>query len=88
VTIIQNHNTNHNLSLAVNTAQCAQIPSLRLDVWRHQAVTPPGTEGIVVEDTQSEREEERRQEAEELGAGVGEPLFLLTPAFMAYAEEE
>jgi hypothetical protein len=51
-------------------------------------VTPPGTEGIVVEDTQSEREEERRQEAEELGAGVGEPLFLLTPAFMAYAEEE
>jgi hypothetical protein len=36
----------------------------------------------------SEREEERRQEAEELGAGVGEPLFLLTPAFMAYAEEE
>jgi hypothetical protein len=62
-------------------------------------VIPPGTEGIVVEeDTQSEasvgapersgREEERRQEAEELGAKVEEPLFLPTPAFMAYVEEE
>jgi hypothetical protein len=36
-----------------------------------------------------EREEERRQEAEELGAGGEEqPLFLPTPAFMASAEEE
>jgi hypothetical protein len=34
------------------------------------------------------REEERRVEAEELGAGVEEPLFLPTPAFMASAEEE
>jgi hypothetical protein len=29
-----------------------------------------------------------RAEAEELGAEVQEPLFLLTPAFMAAAEEE
>jgi hypothetical protein len=35
-----------------------------------------------------EREEERRAEAEELGAEVGEPLFLPTPAFMASVEEE
>ena len=35
-----------------------------------------------------EREEERRVEAEELGAEVEEPLFLPTPAFMAPAEEE
>jgi hypothetical protein len=35
-----------------------------------------------------EREEERRVEAEELGAEVEEPLFLPTPAFMASAEEE
>jgi hypothetical protein len=35
-----------------------------------------------------EGEEERRVEAEELGAGVEEPLFLPTPAFMASAEEE
>jgi hypothetical protein len=35
-----------------------------------------------------EREEERRAEAEELGAEVEEPLFLPTPAFMASAEEE
>jgi hypothetical protein len=35
-----------------------------------------------------EREGERRAEDEELGAGVEEPLFLPTPAFMAYAEEE
>jgi hypothetical protein len=36
-----------------------------------------------------EREEERRAEAKELGAG-GEkpPLFLPTPSFMASAEEE
>jgi hypothetical protein len=34
-----------------------------------------------------EREEERRVEAEELGAGVEEPLFLPTPAFMASADE-
>jgi hypothetical protein len=51
------------------------------------------------EDTQSEvsewdlrerreREEERRAEAEGLGAEVEEPLFLPTPAFMASAEEE
>jgi hypothetical protein len=37
----------------------------------------------------SEREEERRQEAEELGAGGEEqPLFLPTPSFMASVEEE
>jgi hypothetical protein len=45
----------------------------------------------VEEDAQSEAsewEEERRQEAEELGAEVEEPLFLPTPAFMASAEEE
>jgi hypothetical protein len=36
-----------------------------------------------------EREEERRAEAEELGAEVEEvPLFLPTPDFMAAAEEE
>jgi hypothetical protein len=35
----------------------------------------------------SDREEERRVEAEELGAEVEEPLFLPTPAFMA-AEDE
>jgi len=35
-----------------------------------------------------EREEERRAEAEGLGAEVEEPLFLPTPAFMASAEEE
>jgi hypothetical protein len=35
-----------------------------------------------------EREEERRVEAEELGTEVEEPLFLLTSAFMASAEEE
>jgi hypothetical protein len=35
-----------------------------------------------------DREEERRMEAEELGAEVEEPLFLPTPAFMAAAEEE
>jgi hypothetical protein len=35
-----------------------------------------------------EREEERRTEAEDLGAEVEEPLFLPTPAFMASAEEE
>jgi hypothetical protein len=36
-----------------------------------------------------EREEERRVEAEELGAGGEEqPLFLPTPSFMASAEEE
>jgi hypothetical protein len=36
-----------------------------------------------------ESEEERRVEAEELGAGGGEqPLFLPTPSFMASAEEE
>jgi len=33
-----------------------------------------------------EREEERRVEAEELGAEVEGPLFLPTPAFMASAE--
>jgi hypothetical protein len=32
--------------------------------------------------------EERRAEAEELGAEVEEPLFLPTPVFMAFAEEE
>jgi hypothetical protein len=36
----------------------------------------------------SGREEERRQEAEELGAKVEEPLFLPTPVFTAYVEEE
>jgi hypothetical protein len=35
-----------------------------------------------------EREEERRMEAEELGAEVEEPLFLPTPAFMASAKED
>jgi len=35
-----------------------------------------------------EREEERRLEAEELGAGGEEPLFLPTPSLMASAEEE
>jgi hypothetical protein len=35
-----------------------------------------------------EREEERRAEAEELGAEVEEPEFLPTSAFMASAEEE
>jgi len=35
-----------------------------------------------------EREEERRAEAEELGAGEGLPLFLPTPSFMASADEE
>jgi hypothetical protein len=36
-----------------------------------------------------EREEERRQEAEGLGAEDEErPLFLSTPSFMASAEEE
>jgi hypothetical protein len=35
-----------------------------------------------------EREEERRAEAEGLGAKVEEPLFLPTSAFMASAEEE
>jgi hypothetical protein len=35
----------------------------------------------------TEREEERRAEAEELGAEVEEPLFLPTPAFVASAEE-
>jgi hypothetical protein len=35
-----------------------------------------------------EREEERKVEAEELGAEVEEPLFLPTPAFMVSAEEE
>jgi ribonuclease HI len=35
-----------------------------------------------------EREEERAAEAERLGAEVEEPLFLPTPAFMAFAEEE
>jgi hypothetical protein len=35
-----------------------------------------------------EREEERRAEADELGAEVEELLFLPTPAFMASAEEE
>jgi ribonuclease HI len=35
-----------------------------------------------------EREEERSAEAQRLGAGVEEPLFLPTPAFMASAEEE
>jgi hypothetical protein len=35
-----------------------------------------------------EREEERRAEAEELGAEVEELLFLPTPASMASAEEE
>jgi hypothetical protein len=35
-----------------------------------------------------EREEERRTEAEGMGAEVEEPLFLPTPAFMASAEEE
>jgi len=35
-----------------------------------------------------EREEERRAEAERLGTGVEEPMFLPTPAFMASAEEE
>jgi len=35
-----------------------------------------------------EREEEREAETERLGAEVKEPLFLLTPAFLASAEEE
>jgi hypothetical protein len=35
-----------------------------------------------------ELEEERRAEAERLGAEVEEPLFLPTPVFMASAEEE
>jgi hypothetical protein len=35
-----------------------------------------------------ERDEERRAEAEELGAEVEERLFLPTPAFMASAEAE
>ena len=35
-----------------------------------------------------EREEEKGAEAERLGAEVEEPLFLPTPAFMAFAEEE
>ena len=35
-----------------------------------------------------EREEERRVEAEVLGAEDEEPLFLPTPSFMASAEEE
>jgi len=35
-----------------------------------------------------EREEERRVEAEELGAGVELSLFLPTPSFMASADEE
>jgi ribonuclease HI len=35
-----------------------------------------------------EREEERRAEADGLGAKVEEPLFLSTPTFMASAEEE
>jgi len=35
-----------------------------------------------------ERKEERRVEAEELGAGVELPLFLHTPSFMASADEE
>jgi hypothetical protein len=34
-----------------------------------------------------EREEERRVEAEQLGAGAEEPLFLRTPAFMVAAEQ-
>jgi hypothetical protein len=37
---------------------------------------------------QTAREEERRAEAEDLGAEVEEPLFLPTPALMASAEEE
>jgi hypothetical protein len=58
-------------------------------------LAPPPTE----EDAQSEasewelrerrgREEERRVEAEEVGAEVEEPLFLPTSVFMAAAEEE
>jgi hypothetical protein len=35
-----------------------------------------------------EREEERRAEAEELGAEVEEPLFVPTPTYMASTEEE
>jgi hypothetical protein len=35
-----------------------------------------------------EREEECRAAAEELNAEVEEPLFLPTPAFMAFAGEE
>jgi hypothetical protein len=35
-----------------------------------------------------EREEERRAEAEGMGAAVEEPLFLPMPAFMASTEEE
>jgi hypothetical protein len=35
-----------------------------------------------------EREEERRGEAEGLGAEVEQPLFLPTPTFIASAEEE
>jgi len=35
-----------------------------------------------------EREEERRAEAEALGGGGEEPLFLPTPSFMASADEE
>jgi hypothetical protein len=35
-----------------------------------------------------EREEERRADAEWLGAEVEERLFLPTPRFMAFAEEE
>jgi hypothetical protein len=34
-----------------------------------------------------EREEERRHEAEELGAGGEEPLFLPTPSFMVSVEK-
>jgi hypothetical protein len=38
---------------------------------------------------QREWEDKRRVEAEELGAGGEEqPLFLPTPSFMAFAEEE
>ena len=35
-----------------------------------------------------EQEEERREEAEELGAGEELPLFLPTPSFMAFADED
>ena len=37
---------------------------------------------------QRERKEERRVEAEELGAEVELPLFLPTPSSMAYADKE
>jgi hypothetical protein len=74
-----------------------EMPLIRFGLYIHhdvgRLVAAPAEEDVQSEASEwelrerREREEERRQGAEELGAGGENPLFLPTSSFIASAEE-